>query len=57
VVLLIKARPGLGRPGTDNDQRDFEADLPVLSASSAHGSRTRSKDTRGRRASTGRQRS
>ena len=32
VVLLIKARPGLGRPGTDNDQRDFEAALPVLSA-------------------------
>jgi len=31
VVLLIKARPGLGRPGTDNDQRDFEAALPVLS--------------------------
>jgi hypothetical protein len=30
VVLLIKARPGLGRPGTDNDQRDFEAALPVL---------------------------
>jgi hypothetical protein len=25
VVLLIKARPGLGRPGADNDQRDFEA--------------------------------
>jgi hypothetical protein len=32
VVLLIKARPGLDRPGTDNDQRDFEAALPVLSA-------------------------
>jgi hypothetical protein len=32
VVLLIKARPGLGRPRTDNDQRDFEAALPVLSA-------------------------
>jgi len=32
VVLLVKARPGLGRPGTDNDQRDFEAALPVLSA-------------------------
>jgi len=31
VVLLIKARPGLGRPGTENDQRDFEAALPVLS--------------------------
>jgi hypothetical protein len=31
-VLLIKARPGLDRPGTDNDQRDFEATLPVLSA-------------------------
>jgi len=32
VVLLIKARPGLGRPRTDNDQRDFDAVLPVLSA-------------------------
>lgn len=32
VVLLMKARPGLGRPGTDNDQRDFEAVLPMLSA-------------------------
>ena len=32
VVLLIKARPGLNWPGTDNDQRDFEAALPVLSA-------------------------
>jgi Aminoglycoside-2''-adenylyltransferase len=32
VVLLIKARPGLDRPGTDNDQRDFEAALPVLNA-------------------------
>ena len=32
VVLLIKARPGLGRPATDNDQRDFEATLPMLSA-------------------------
>ena len=32
VVLLIKARPGLDRPGTDNDQRDFEAAPPVLSA-------------------------
>jgi hypothetical protein len=32
VVLLIKARPGLDKPGTDNDQRDFEAALPVLSA-------------------------
>jgi len=32
VVLLIKARPGLDRPGTDNDQRDFEAALPVLGA-------------------------
>jgi len=32
VVLLIKARPGLDRPGTDNDQRDFEAALPMLSA-------------------------
>ena len=32
VVLLIKARPGLDRPGTDNDQRDFEAALPLLSA-------------------------
>jgi hypothetical protein len=30
VVLLIKTRPG--RAGTDNDQRDFEAALPVLSA-------------------------
>jgi len=32
VVLLIKARPGLDRPGTDNDQRDFEAALPGLGA-------------------------
>ena len=32
VVLLIKGRPGTDRPGTDNDQRDFEAALPVLSA-------------------------
>jgi hypothetical protein len=32
VVLLIKARPGLDRPGTEEDQRDFEAALPVLSA-------------------------
>ena len=32
VVLLIKARPGLDRPGSDNDQRDFEAALPVLDA-------------------------
>lgn len=32
VVLLIKARPGLDRPGTDTDQRDFEAALPVLGA-------------------------
>jgi hypothetical protein len=32
VMMLIKARPGLGRPGTDKDQRDFEAALPVLSA-------------------------
>lgn len=32
VGLLVTARPGLGRPGTDNDQRDFEAALPVLSA-------------------------
>ncbi len=32
MVLLIKARPGLSQPGTDNDQRDFEAALPVLSA-------------------------
>lgn len=32
IVLLVKARPGLGRPGTDNDQHDFEAALPVLSA-------------------------
>lgn len=31
VVLLLKARPGLGQPGTDKDQRDFEAALPVLS--------------------------
>jgi Aminoglycoside-2''-adenylyltransferase len=31
VVLLIKARPGLDRPGTDDDQRDFEAALPLLS--------------------------
>jgi len=31
VVLLIKARPGLGRPRTDNDQHDFDAALPVLS--------------------------
>jgi hypothetical protein len=32
VVLLIKARPGTDRPGTDNDQRDFEAALPTLGA-------------------------
>jgi hypothetical protein len=32
VVLLIKARPGLDKPGKDNDQRDFEATLPTLSA-------------------------
>jgi Aminoglycoside-2''-adenylyltransferase len=32
VVLLIKARPGLGRRRTDDDQRDFEAALPVLTA-------------------------
>jgi hypothetical protein len=32
VVLLIKARPGTDRPGMDNDQRDFEAALPMLSA-------------------------
>ncbi len=32
VVLLIKARPGTDKPRTDNDQRDFEAALPVLSA-------------------------
>lgn len=32
VVLLIKARPGLDKPGTDTDQRDFEAALPMLSA-------------------------
>jgi hypothetical protein len=32
VVLLIKARPGLDRPGTGNDQHDFEAALPVLDA-------------------------
>ncbi|MGI8450328.1 MAG: hypothetical protein ACR2MP_24765 [Streptosporangiaceae bacterium] len=32
VVLLIKARPGLDKPGTDHDQRDFEAALPLLSA-------------------------
>jgi len=31
-VLLIKARPGTDRPRTDDDQRDFEAALPVLSA-------------------------
>jgi hypothetical protein len=31
VVLLIKARPGLGKPGRENDQRDFEAALPMLS--------------------------
>jgi Aminoglycoside-2''-adenylyltransferase len=31
-VLLIKARPGTGRPGKDSDQRDFEAALPTLSA-------------------------
>jgi Aminoglycoside-2''-adenylyltransferase len=31
VVLLIKARPGTHKPGTDNDQRDFEAALPMLS--------------------------
>ena len=29
-VLLIKARPGTDRPRTDNDQRDFEAALPML---------------------------
>jgi Aminoglycoside-2''-adenylyltransferase len=32
VVLLIKARPGLDQPGADNDQRDFEAARPMLSA-------------------------
>ncbi len=32
VVLLIKARPGTERPATDNDQRDFEAALPLLNA-------------------------
>ncbi len=32
VVLLIKARPGTDRPGTDNDQRDFETALPLLNA-------------------------
>jgi hypothetical protein len=36
VVLLIKARPGSDRPrtdnDTDNDQRDFEAALPMLGA-------------------------
>jgi Aminoglycoside-2''-adenylyltransferase len=32
VVLLMKARPGLDQPGTDDDQRDFEAALPMLSA-------------------------
>ena len=32
VVLLIKARPGTDKPAPDNDQRDFEAALPVLSA-------------------------
>ena len=32
MVLLIKARPGLDRPGKDNDQRDFEAALPALGA-------------------------
>jgi hypothetical protein len=32
VVLLIKARPGLDKPATDNDQRDFETALPLLSA-------------------------
>lgn len=31
-VLLIKARPGLDEPGTGNDQRDFEAALPILSS-------------------------
>jgi hypothetical protein len=31
-VLLIKARPGTNRPRTDDDQRAFEAALPVLSA-------------------------
>jgi hypothetical protein len=31
LVLLIKARPGLDKPGTDNDQRDFETALPLLS--------------------------
>jgi hypothetical protein len=32
VVLLIKARLGTETPGTDNDQRDFEAARPILSA-------------------------
>jgi hypothetical protein len=32
VVLLIKARPGLDKPGRENDQRDFEAALPMLGA-------------------------
>jgi hypothetical protein len=32
VVLLMKARPGLDKPGKDTDQRDFEAALPMLNA-------------------------
>jgi hypothetical protein len=32
VVLLIKARPGTDKPRRDEDQRDFEAALPTLSA-------------------------
>lgn len=32
VVLLIKARPGTDKPRTGNDQSDFEAALPMLSA-------------------------
>ena len=31
-VLLTKARPGTDRPRKDNDERDFEAALPRLSA-------------------------
>ena len=47
VVLLIKARPGTDRPGTDNDQRDFEAACRCSAPVSARGSKTQSNDHRG----------
>ena len=62
VVLLIKARPGTDRPGTDNDQRDFEAALPMLSAEQRSWlkdaiERRSGQRHHGRRASTGGQQS